>query len=154
MSLLGISSLFVTRQCGDTHIGYAISQIKKARGQNKRVNNPKPPETPRKKDFCFVIAKDNLIASGSPPCRPVSLNQIGWLSGVVLLAGGIGVTPLLAMAEQLAAAATPFTLHYCARSKDRAAFLDRIAQARFSSAVCISITERPRSGSTSMPRSP
>ena len=54
---------------------------------------------------------------------------------VVLLAGGIGVTPLLAMAEQLAAAATPFTLHYCARSKDRAAFLDRIAQARFSSAV-------------------
>jgi predicted nucleotidyltransferase len=28
-------SIFVTCQCGDTHIGYAMSQIKKARGQNK-----------------------------------------------------------------------------------------------------------------------
>src|SRR5450755_5104584 len=35
-------STFVTRQCGDTHIGYAMSQIKKARGQNEWINNPKP----------------------------------------------------------------------------------------------------------------
>jgi uncharacterized protein len=76
--LIEARSLFVTRQCGDTHIGYAMSQIKKARGQNKWVNNPKPPEIPRKEDFCFVIVKERLIASASPPCRPVSLNQIGW----------------------------------------------------------------------------
>jgi uncharacterized protein len=76
--LIQARSLFVTRQCGDTHIGYAMSQIKKARGQNKWVNNPKPPEIPRKEDFCFVIVKERLIASASLPCRPVSLNQIGW----------------------------------------------------------------------------
>jgi uncharacterized protein len=70
--------LFVTRQCGDTHIGYAMSQIKKARGQNKWVNNPKPSAAPRKEDFCFVIPKERLTSSNAPPCRPVSLNQIGW----------------------------------------------------------------------------
>jgi uncharacterized protein len=76
--LIRARSLFVTRQCGDTHIGYAMSQIKKARGQNKWVNNPKPPEMPRKEDFCFVIAKEKLTAFATPPCRPVALNQIGW----------------------------------------------------------------------------
>src|SRR5262245_22132895 len=34
--------LFVTKQCAETHAGYAMSQIKKARGQNKWINNPKP----------------------------------------------------------------------------------------------------------------
>lgn len=77
--LIGARSLFITRQCGDTHIGYAMSQIKKARGQNKWVNNPKPPQVPRKEDFCFVIRKEDLVTSGAPPCRPVSLNRAGWL---------------------------------------------------------------------------
>jgi uncharacterized protein len=76
--LISARSLFVTRQCGDTHVGYAMSQIKKARGQNKWVNNPKPSEAPRKEDFCFVIPKERLTALDAPPCRPVPLNQIGW----------------------------------------------------------------------------
>ena len=45
----------------------------------------------------------------------------------VLLAGGIGITPLLAMAEQLHAAGQSFELHYCVRSRNRAAFLDRLS---------------------------
>jgi uncharacterized protein len=76
--LIRARSLFITRQCGDTHIGYAMSQIKKARGQNKWVNNPKPPEAPRKEDFCFVIPRESLITAGSPPYRPVALDKIGW----------------------------------------------------------------------------
>jgi predicted nucleotidyltransferase len=76
--LIRSRSLFVTRQCGDTHIGYAMSQIKKARGQNKWVNNPKPPESPNREDFCFVIPKENLVAAGMPPCRPRPLKQAGW----------------------------------------------------------------------------
>ena len=40
----------------------------------------------------------------------------------VLLAAGIGITPLLAMAEELHASGRPFVLHYCARSETRAAF--------------------------------
>ncbi|MGA3984324.1 PDR/VanB family oxidoreductase [Ralstonia nicotianae] len=47
----------------------------------------------------------------------------------ILLAGGIGVTPLLAMAEQLAADGASFALHYAARAPERMAFRDRLAAA-------------------------
>ncbi|HZY17989.1 MAG TPA: PDR/VanB family oxidoreductase [Ramlibacter sp.] len=53
----------------------------------------------------------------------------------VLLAGGIGVTPLLCMAQRLAAAGAEFTLHYCTRSPERTAFRDEIAAAAFASRV-------------------
>ena len=43
---------------------------------------------------------------------------------VLLIAGGIGITPLYAMAQQLAAQGRPWTLHYAARTRDRAAFAD------------------------------
>lgn len=45
----------------------------------------------------------------------------------VLLGGGIGVTPMLAMAKRLHALGRDFTLHYCTRSKDVTAFRDLIA---------------------------
>jgi len=51
---------------------------------------------------------------------------------VVLMAGGIGITPILCMAEHLATTSTPFELHYCTRSCARAAFLERIARSPFS----------------------
>jgi len=47
----------------------------------------------------------------------------------LLLAGGIGITPLLAMAEQLAADGADFALHCAARSADRAAFAARLLMA-------------------------
>ncbi|PPE70783.1 oxidoreductase [Caldimonas thermodepolymerans] len=53
----------------------------------------------------------------------------------LLLAGGIGITPLLAMAEQLARDGQPFELHYCARSPAHAAFAARIAASRFAGQV-------------------
>jgi vanillate O-demethylase ferredoxin subunit len=53
----------------------------------------------------------------------------------LLLAGGIGITPLLCMAEQLAQIHADFELHYCARSTDRAAFRKRIAASEFASRV-------------------
>ncbi|WP_406109152.1 PDR/VanB family oxidoreductase [Streptomyces sp. NBC_01003] len=40
----------------------------------------------------------------------------------VLLAGGIGITPLLSMARALDAAGHDYELHYCARSRTEAAF--------------------------------
>lgn len=42
----------------------------------------------------------------------------------VLLAGGIGITPLLAMAQQLASENRPFVLHYFVRSAEHIAFAD------------------------------
>ena len=53
----------------------------------------------------------------------------------LLLAGGIGVTPILCMAEQLAPDAVDFEMHYCTRSKDRTAFVERIGAAAFASQV-------------------
>jgi vanillate O-demethylase ferredoxin subunit len=53
----------------------------------------------------------------------------------LLLAGGIGITPVLCMAERLARTDAPFDMHYCARSQDRAAFVDRIGSAGFASRV-------------------
>jgi len=45
----------------------------------------------------------------------------------VLVAGGIGITPLMAMAYRLASLNADFTLHYCVRTPSRAAFLDDLA---------------------------
>jgi vanillate O-demethylase ferredoxin subunit len=53
----------------------------------------------------------------------------------VLLAGGIGVTPILCMAERLAIAGADFEMHYCTRSRDRTAFHDRIQRSSFASRV-------------------
>ena len=53
----------------------------------------------------------------------------------LLLAGGIGVTPILCMAERLAATGAAFEMHYAARSRARTAFFDRIQASAFASQV-------------------
>jgi vanillate O-demethylase ferredoxin subunit len=53
----------------------------------------------------------------------------------LLLAGGIGVTPILCMAERLAEIDANFRMHYCTRSRDRTAFYERIAGSPFASRV-------------------
>lgn len=45
----------------------------------------------------------------------------------VLLAGGIGITPLKAMAHVLASRGDSFELHYCARTVKHAAFLNELS---------------------------
>jgi vanillate O-demethylase ferredoxin subunit len=61
----------------------------------------------------------------------------------VLIAGGIGVTPLLAMAERLAHTGAPFELHYAARSPERAAFLERIRTSTFADRTRVYFSEGP-----------
>lgn len=53
----------------------------------------------------------------------------------LLLAGGIGITPILCMAERLAASAAPFQMHYCSRAQERTAFYERIRASGFASQV-------------------
>lgn len=53
----------------------------------------------------------------------------------LLLAGGIGITPLLSMAEQLASDGRPFEMHYCVREAARAAFVERIMRSDFAANV-------------------
>lgn len=68
--------LFISRRCADTHIGYAFSQIKKARGQNKWINQPKPAEPPQKEDYCHVVPRERFTAAGAP-FRPQPLRGSG-----------------------------------------------------------------------------
>lgn len=53
----------------------------------------------------------------------------------LLFAGGIGVTPILAMAETLAAAGADFEMHYSARTPARTAFRERIVRSPFAGRV-------------------
>jgi uncharacterized protein len=71
--LIHSREMFITRQCGDTHIRYALSQIKKARGQNKWVNQPKTSHAPTKEEFCYVIPRERLPQAQGTPCRPIPL---------------------------------------------------------------------------------
>ncbi|MBN3793416.1 PDR/VanB family oxidoreductase [Burkholderia sp. Ac-20392] len=61
----------------------------------------------------------------------------------LLMAGGIGVTPILCMAERLAAIGAPFEMHYCARSRARTAFLDRISRATYARHVQFHFDDQP-----------
>lgn len=65
-------------------------------------------------------------------------NHFALVAGVaanLLLAGGIGITPILCMAERLATTDVGFEVHYCTRSRDRTAFIDRITASRFANRV-------------------
>lgn len=51
------------------------------------------------------------------------------LSSSLLISGGIGITPILAMAAHLARLGRPFDVHYLARRRAEAAFLSRLEAA-------------------------
>lgn len=62
----------------------------------------------------------------------------------LLFAGGIGVTPILCMAERLAQQGGRFTMHYCARSPERTAFRARIAASGFADRVVFHFDDAPQ----------
>jgi ferredoxin-NADP reductase len=62
----------------------------------------------------------------------------------VLIAGGIGLTPMLSMLTRLERIGKPWELHYACRSRDRAAFLDRVGHLPF---VRLYIDDEPAIGS-------
>ncbi|RMP62841.1 hypothetical protein ALQ18_02306 [Pseudomonas marginalis pv. marginalis] len=53
----------------------------------------------------------------------------------LLFAGGIGITPLLCMAQYLAQQGADFELHYCVREPQRAGFLQQLRESPFGSRV-------------------
>jgi predicted nucleotidyltransferase len=65
--------LFITRRAYDSHVEYASAQIARARGRNKWVNNPQPPDPPTREAFCWVIPRDERAT----PYRPVPLAKSG-----------------------------------------------------------------------------
>jgi len=63
MDLLKIED-FLSKLCKDTFAGYAVSQIKKAKGLNKKILNPIDKERKSILDFCFI-----LDGQGSVPLK-------------------------------------------------------------------------------------
>lgn len=59
----------------------------------------------------------------------------------LLLAGGIGITPLLSMAERLAHDGATFELHYAARSRTKAAFVERLVGAPYAANVTLHFSD-------------
>lgn len=70
-----------------------------------------------------TLAEGDEVAATLPKCDfPVAPG-----AAAVLLAGGIGITPMISMAHALRAAGTPVTLHYAGRSRDAMAYADALA---------------------------
>lgn len=69
----------------------------------------------------------------SPPRNLFALQEA---DRVLLLAAGIGITPLYAMALHLEAAGKPFELHYYVKSREDAAFIRELTQP-LSHGVCV-----------------
>lgn len=61
----------------------------------------------------------------------------------ILLAGGIGITAILCMAEHLADDGADFEMHYCARSREQAPFLERIRAAAYADRVSMYFSTGP-----------
>ncbi|WP_426473473.1 nucleotidyltransferase domain-containing protein [Chryseobacterium balustinum] len=55
---------FISKLCKDTFAGYAISQIKKAKGLNKKILNPIDKERKSILDFCYILENN-----GSTPLK-------------------------------------------------------------------------------------
>jgi vanillate O-demethylase ferredoxin subunit len=62
--------------------------------------------------------------TSSEPINNFPLNEAGETH--ILIAGGIGITPLKAMAHRLVSRSASFALHYCARDEGRAAYLNEL----------------------------
>ncbi|MFT3827508.1 MAG: nucleotidyltransferase domain-containing protein [Chitinophagaceae bacterium] len=81
MELLQPAS-FLSKLCMDTFAGYAMTQIRKARGYNKKIVNPVEPERKSVTDFCFIMQDHHSIP----------LEQ--WLSAKTLTAKNCGLVSI------------------------------------------------------------
>ena len=77
--------------------------------------------------FVHDSVREGDVLTSSPPANNFALNEAG--ERHILIAGGIGITPLMAMSRRLSSRDAAFTLHYCARSRDEAAFIGEIEAA-------------------------
>jgi vanillate O-demethylase ferredoxin subunit len=95
-------------------------------------------------------AMHDLVHAGNELTIGLPRNLFALVEGdhdSLLLAGGIGVTPILAMAWQLHAQGARFQMHYFTRSRVRTAFHDDINAAPFSGSAALwfddAVAERP-----------
>lgn len=73
---------FLSRRCKETFAGFAFAQVKKARGLNKKINQPMEPARKTPLDFCFV------------PVKQGSMPLLQWLQNQGLLQERCGLVPV------------------------------------------------------------
>lgn len=90
-----------------------------------------------------AVHQDVAVGSRLQVGAPRNLFALAPGRHALLLAGGIGITPLLSMAAQLTREQRSFELHYSARSVARMAFRERIAGAPFAGRAHLYVDELP-----------
>lgn len=106
--------------------GYRIAVLREAEGQGGSIEIH---DQLKQGDQIEISEPRNLFA-----LKPTSGHSL-------LVAGGIGITPILSMARQLAAEGKPFDLHYCARRREQAAFADWLEQSEFADQVHLHLSQ-------------
>jgi ferredoxin-NADP reductase len=87
------------------------------------------------------LAEGTLIAISGPRSHFALAREA---RRTLLLAGGIGVTPILSMAEELSRTGADFEMHYCTHSRERTAFLERIGSSAYSHRVTLHFGDGPK----------
>ena len=81
------------------------------------------------------------VGQGLRVSNPQSLFEIDWQAPeALLIAGGIGITPILGMAEAIAEHGTPMRLAYCGRRRSDMAFVEEL-QDRLGDLLSLHISE-------------
>ena len=78
------------------------------------------------------VGEGHTLVVSQPRCH---FRLVGSARRHLLLAGGIGVTPMMAMIESLHASGADFVMHYCTRSIEQTAFRERLAAPHFRTKV-------------------
>lgn len=83
------------------------------------------------------IAMHEQVAEGDviQISEPKNLFPLVHAKRFILFAGGIGITPILCMAERLEQIGADFVIHYCSRSAPKMAFREYIASSKFRNKV-------------------
>ena len=99
--------------CGDPndrcHFMIAVKQGEPSRGGSELMHR--------------MVKEGDKLEIGSPR-NNFALDEMA--THAVLIAGGIGITPIIAMADRLQTLGQPFELHYFSRSDKHTAFRDRL----------------------------
>jgi vanillate O-demethylase ferredoxin subunit len=102
---------------------YSLSRLPDARGAY-RIGVLKDPSSRGGSLAMHALSPGDTIRISDPRNHFAMVEDAPF---TLLFAGGIGVTPLLAMAERLSGAGADFALHYCVRSLAHAAFREDLA---------------------------
>lgn len=96
---------------GETH-RYVIAVLREADGRGGSA-------------WMHDVLREGDVIRTAPPSNDFRLSEAG--DHHILIAGGIGITPLLPMAARLRELGREYRIHYCARSAEEAAFAHEVA---------------------------